>query len=210
MKAVVIKGTKDGITIALRGERAENALLELEQMMESAGSLLEGNKVILEVKTPDLGVDELKKVLAILKNHGISTEKIISDEGKVQKAAYALGLEVEKSHGAKTDIALVRRGPIRSGQRIFYEGTIVIIGDVNPGAEIIAGGDVIVLGHLKGIASAGTPDDPSRRIYALRMEPSIIKIGPYVARPPEETREGPSRPEVAFVQDGIIVVEELT
>lgn len=209
MKAVVIKGTREGITITLRGERAESTLMELEQMMESAGPLLEGNKVILEVRTPDIGVDELSKVLSILKSRGISAEKIISDEGRVQKAAYALGLEVEKSHGAKTDIALVRRGPVRSGQKIIYEGTIVIIGDVNPGAEIIAGGDVIVLGHLKGVVSAGTPDDSSRRIYALRMEPSLIKIGPYVARPPEETKKGPSRPEVAFVQDGIIVVEEL-
>ena len=209
MKAVAIKGTGEGITIVLGGERAEDALQELRATLSSAGPLLEGNRVILEVKNPDFGVDELSQVLETLRSYRTVPEKLISSEEKVRKAAYALGLEVEKGRGEKPEIALIRRGPIRSGQRITYEGSIVIIGDVNPGAEIVAGGDIIVLGHLQGIASAGTPDDPSRRIYALRLRPSLIRIGPYVARPPEEAEESPSRPEVAFVQDGRIVVEEL-
>ncbi len=209
MKAVAVKGTGEGITIVLRGEKAEATLMELRATLSSAGPLLEGNRVILEVRAPDFGVDELGQALEILRSHGIEPKKIVSDEERVRKAAYALGLEVERGRGEKPEIALVKRGPIRSGQRITCDGTIVIIGDVNPGAEVIAGGDVIVLGHLKGIVSAGTPDDPSRRVYALRLEPSLIRIGPYIARPPEEARERPSRPEVAFVQDGRIVVEEM-
>lgn len=209
MKAVVIKGTREGIVIVLRGENSEKVLLELEATLSSAGPLLEGNKVVLEIKAPDMGVDELSKVLEILRNRGLFPKKIVSDEERVRKAAYALGLEVEKSREEKTELALVKRGPIRSGQKVIYEGSIVIIGDVNPGAEIIAGGDIIVLGHLKGVASAGTPNDPSRRIYALHLEPSIIKIGPYFARAPEESRESLSKPEVAFVQGDRIVVEEL-
>ncbi len=209
MRAVAIKGTGEGITVVLKGEKTESVISELEEILLSAGPLLEGNKVILEVKTPDMGVGELGKVLEILKVHGIEPEKIVSDEEKVCKAAYALGLEVERSRSGKPEIALVKRGPIRSGQRVVYEGSIVIIGDVNPGAEVVAGGDVIVLGHLKGAASAGTPNDPSRRIYALHLEPTLIRIGPYIARSPEGTKESPSRPEVALVQGGQIVVEEL-
>ncbi len=210
MGAVAIKGTPEGIAIILRGERADIALQELEAILNSSVPLLEGNKIILEMKMPALGVDELGKVLEILKSHGLSVEKIVSDAESVRKAAYALGLKSERSYGVKPDFALVKRGPIRSGQKVSYEGSIVIIGDVNPGGEVIAGGDIMVWGSLKGIVFAGAPDDHSRRIYALRMEPSLIKIGPYIARPPEGARGGPLKPEVAFVQEGKIVVEELS
>ncbi len=210
MGAVAIKGTPEGIAIILRGDKAEKALQELEAILNSSVSLFEGNKIIMEVKVPAMGVDELGKAVEILKSHGLFLEKIVSDEESVRKAAYALGLRSEKSPGVKPDFALVKRGPIRSGQKVSYEGSIVVVGDVNPGAEVIAGGDIMVWGSLKGIVFAGAPNDPSRRIYALRMEPSLIKIGPYIARPPEGPREGHLKPEVAFVQEGKIVVEELS
>ncbi|MDW8102073.1 MAG: hypothetical protein RMK30_04255 [Anaerolineae bacterium] len=102
MKAVVIKGTREGIVIVLRGGNSEKVLLELEATLSSAGSLLEGNKVVLEIKVPDMGVDELSKAMEILRNHGLFPEKIVSDEERVRKAAYALGLEVEKGREEKT------------------------------------------------------------------------------------------------------------
>jgi septum site-determining protein MinC len=95
----------------------------------------------------------------------------------------------------------------RSGQVIQHPGHVVIIGDVNPGAEIIAGGDVIVWGKLRGIVHAGATGDDGAVVCALSLTPLQLRIGNHIARAPEG-REGLSEwPEMASVQNGEIVAE---
>ena len=74
------------------------------------------------------------------------------------------------------------RGILRSGQKIEVDGSFVILGDVNPGAQIIAGGNVVVLGSLKGTVYAGYPADREAIVAALNMEPMQIQIGDLIAR----------------------------
>ena len=78
------------------------------------------------------------------------------------------------------------RGTLRSGQKIEVDGSIVILGDINPGAQIVAGGNVVVLGCLKGTVHAGYPEDNSAFVAALMMEPMQIQIGSYIARSPDQ------------------------
>ena len=68
------------------------------------------------------------------------------------------------------------RKTIRSGQSINYPGNIVIVGDVNPGAEIYAAGNIIVLGTLKGVVHAGTNGNEKAIIAAFKLEPQILQI----------------------------------
>jgi septum site-determining protein MinC len=74
-----------------------------------------------------------------------------------------------------TDGLLARRR-VRSGQVLRHPGHIVVIGDVNPGAQLIAGGDIIVWGKLQGTAHAGALGDARAIICALDMSPSLVKI----------------------------------
>jgi septum site-determining protein MinC len=74
-----------------------------------------------------------------------------------------------------TDGLLARRR-VRSGQVLRHPGHIVVIGDVNPGAQLIAGGDIIVWGKLQGSAHAGALGDTRAMICALEMSPSLVKI----------------------------------
>ena len=67
------------------------------------------------------------------------------------------------------------RGTLRSGQKIEVDGSIVVLGDINPGAQIIAGGNVVVLGCLKGNVYAGYPEDRSAFVASLMMEPCRFK-----------------------------------
>jgi septum site-determining protein MinC len=83
---------------------------------------------------------------------------------------------------------------------------VTLIGDVNPGAEIVAGGDIVVWGRLRGIAHAGAMGDEEAIICALELAPSQIRIGSHIARPPERSRP-PKIPEFASVQDDRIIVE---
>jgi septum site-determining protein MinC len=85
---------------------------------------------------------------------------------------------------------------------------VVIVGDVNPGSEVIAGGDVIVWGRLRGIVHAGAGGDEKRCVCALDLSPTQLRIGNYIARPPEDKRRRKvSQPERAFVSDGQLVAE---
>ena len=70
---------------------------------------------------------------------------------------------------------LVRRR-VRSGQVLRHPGHIIVIGDVNPGAQIIAGGDIIIWGKLQGSAHAGALGDSGAMICALELAPSLIRI----------------------------------
>ena len=68
------------------------------------------------------------------------------------------------------------RGSVRSGQRIEYEGSIVILGDVNDGAEIIAGDNVIVVGVLRGLAHAGAKGNKDAIIAAGKLDIVQVRI----------------------------------
>ncbi len=97
-------------------------------------------------------------------------------------------------------------GTLRSGQRVETPFSLIIIGDVNPGADIIAGGDVLVMGSLRGTAHAGAYEDDTldRVVIALQMQPMQLRIGSVVSRGGSEVGKGP---EVAKIDNRMIVVE---
>lgn len=113
------------------------------------------------------------------------------------------------------------RGTLRSGQKIEVDGSIVILGDINPGAQIVAGGNVVVLGCLKGTVHAGYPEDNSAFVAALMMEPMQIQIGSYIARSPDQrvknTKKNAKKKnrqellaKLAFVENDSIFIETIT
>ncbi len=95
---------------------------------------------------------------------------------------------------------------LRSGQKVETEHSLVICGDVNSGAEIIAGGDIIVLGTLRGVAHAGAYDETGggRFIFSLDLRPTQLRIGSVISRGSNERSEVP---EMARVEGDMIVVE---
>ena len=96
---------------------------------------------------------------------------------------------------------------IRGGQKIETEHSIVVFGDVNSGAELIAGGDIIVLGTLRGVAHAGAYDETGagRVIFALNLQPTQLRIGGVISR--GSAGESGKAPEIARVDGTAIVVE---
>jgi len=112
------------------------------------------------------------------------------------------------------------RGILRSGQKIEVDGSFVILGDVNPGAQIIAGGNVVVLGTLKGTVYAGFPADRDAIVAALTMDPMQIQIGNLIARSADQESRGRGRlgkrkkqlemePRMAFVDGDNICIEKI-
>jgi septum site-determining protein MinC len=96
---------------------------------------------------------------------------------------------------------------VRSGQKYRYAGTIIVLGDVNPGAELVADGNIIVWGKLRGVVHAGASGNEDAMIGALALAPTQLRIGSHIARAPDDKRTTPTPAEIARVKLGQIVVE---
>lgn len=226
--AITVKGLRDGVLISLdQGELAAQ-LTELAELIDSRKAFFQGGQVAVQVGNKSLGRDELVGLCRIFGQRGVALSALLSSDPKTCSAADELGLRTrlvsspdvpqEPTPAPAADWAalaadrseqgvLVER-TLRSGQSIHCPGHVVVLGDVNPGAEVIAGGDVIVWGRLRGIVHAGAMGDPARCVCALDLSPTQLRIGGHIARPPEEKRRRKnSRPERAFVSDDQIVAE---
>lgn len=95
---------------------------------------------------------------------------------------------------------------LRSGRTVRSGGHVVVLGDVNPGAQIIAGGDVIIWGRLRGTVHAGAHGDESCVVCALDMTPMQLRIAGHIAMSPDDKRRKP-RPEIAMVREDRIMVK---
>ena len=101
-------------------------------------------------------------------------------------------------------VTLYHRGTLRGGQALQQFGSIVVVGDVNPGAELVATGDIVVFGALRGTAHAGAQGDTAARVYALELQPTQLRIATCIAAGDDAQRE--RGPEVAFIDGDRIAI----
>jgi len=94
---------------------------------------------------------------------------------------------------------------VRSGGRVESSGSVVILGDVNAGAEVLAADDIIVIGTLRGLAHAGAHGNERAVVWAQRIRSPQLRIGPAVAQA-DGGNDATSGPEVAHLVEGQIVV----
>jgi len=107
---------------------------------------------------------------------------------------------------------LYHAATLRGGQTLHHSGNIVVVGDVNPGAELVATGDIVVFGRLAGTAHAGAQGDASARIFAIELAATQLRIATFIAAQERPPRRGAPKPEAAFARDGgiaIVALEEL-
>ena len=110
---------------------------------------------------------------------------------------------------------LIIKATCRSGEIIQYPGDVVVYGDVNPGAEIVAGGDIVVLGALRGLARAGADHNTKATIFALNLESHRMQIGPHVGKAPDDVKQARSdsravAPKIAYLRRGSVFVVPFT
>lgn len=101
---------------------------------------------------------------------------------------------------------LYHAATLRGGQMLQHGGNIVIVGDVNPGAEVVATGDIVIFGRLAGIAHAGAGGNEQSRIYALDLAATQVRIATFIAADHDPKRRSVPRAEVALVQQGRITI----
>jgi len=228
-----IKGIREGILVALDEALANDGYEEVVQQLDAEladrEAFLKGSRVILDVGLQSFARSHLAQLQSLIEARGLELWTVLADEETTREAARSLGLAT-RLPGSNTDLegnalrlasaeasaatdrpetptdVLFLRETLRSGRSIYHEGHVIIIGDVNPGAEVIAGGDVIVWGRLRGLVHAGALGDASAIICALELTPTQLRIASQIAIPPDE-RQGDAMPETASIRDGQIVAD---
>ena len=183
--------------------RAAAASLQ-RQLERRAGAFFEGAPVTLELPAGAIDLVLVARLAEPLHAGGMTLVQIVS-RGSGEAGAPAPSSPADPEPQAQGGAALVVRRTLRSGQRVINDGPIIVLGDVNPGAEVVSGGHVVVWGHLRGRVEAGAVYEDSR-VCALNLAPTQLRIGDAIARAPEEPGRVPV-PEVAREQGGGIVVD---
>ncbi len=164
---------------------------------------------------------DIYKLASLLNESGCKLLSIQSDIPETIVSAAALGYQTQLAKNYNEGIAqqvdrnlpgkssantLFHKGTLRSGDHLKAEGDVLLLGDVNPGAKISAGGNVMVWGRLRGVAHAGKEGNNNARIIALQLRPLQLRIADVIARGPEEKPE-PGLAEEAKLQEGRILIE---
>lgn len=220
-ETVSIKGTSEGLVISLGAGPLQEVLEDMESALSAKASFFIGGRVALRVGDRPLSAEQLALIGRRLEGFGMTLWGVDGEHPATLASARELGLEIARQlkdrpvHPGPEQTTreelpgIVVRRTLRSGQALQHVGHVTLIGDLNPGAEIVAGGDIIVFGRLRGIAHAGAMGDEQAIICALELAPSQLRIGSHIARPPDRSRP-PKMPEIASVQDGQITLERWT
>jgi septum site-determining protein MinC len=211
---ISIKGGKDGLRITIDAAAEWATVLEqLEVQFTQSGSFFAGAKLTLEIGDRSLHEEQVAALLGLMQQHGLSPEAIGATDRQSRNLARAAGItarplpryESPPPNSAPESEALLLTRTVRSGQVVRHSGHVTLIGDVNPGAEIVAGGSVIVWGRLRGFVHAGALGNREALICALELRPTQLRIADQIARTPDGA--GSSGPEIARLTNEQIIVE---
>ena len=225
--AITIKGIREGLLVAVSDANGwSDTAHTLVARIDQSADFFKGARLALEVGSRALSAAELSRLRDTLSERNVSLWAVLSESPLTTNSAQALGLNVALPASTPTrpaqaevetdpeetreEAALVRR-TLRSGRSVRHYGHVIVLGDVNPGAEIVAGGDIIVWGRLRGVAHAGAPDenhqggDEGAVVCALDLSPTQLRIARCIAISP--ARKGEPHPEMARVKDGHIIAE---
>ena len=204
---ILIKGNKDGINTTINMNKFacfEDMILMLIKKLSKGKHFYKGTTLILSIDLKSINKKQVETLKQTLLNEIELKDIVLEDiEKEVDKE---IDKEPKVFSGVNEGRTKFIRKTVRSGQCIKYQGNIVIIGDINSGAEVYASGNVIVLGHIKGKVSAGTNGNSKAVIAAFLLQPEILTIASVIAMSPDDV-EKPSYPELAKIKDGSIIVE---
>ena len=201
-EAVLFKGTREGIHIFLNDEIDFSSVIDsLERRLASSRNFFKGARIVIDTGRRALSVEQMQAVTQVLNQYD-GVQLIRLEQSKPAQRLF------RKAEAPMT--ALIIEKPVRSGQQVYHPGHVVVIGDVNPGAEVVAEGNIIVMGALRGAAHDGYQGTRASVVAANMMAPSQISIAGIWARRPDgaDSSDAVGRgPEIARLRGDHIIIE---
>jgi len=204
---VQIKGIRDGLLATFSDAPWEEQRLALLDQIDEKSSFFQGARLAMDVGSQILKVNDLVDLRDFLSERNISLWAVISESSTTEQTAQLLGLatriskprpeERQQAVEVNDETALFINKTLRSGVRIEFPGNVVVFGDVNPGAEVIADGNVIVWGRVRGMIHAGCKGDRSAVICALDLSATQLRIANEVSAVLNPQKD--PKPEIASI-----------
>lgn len=209
---VMIKSFPNGLSVVLDANAPfQEILSETSAKFLSSAKFFGDAKMIISFEGRELTVEEEKKLVDAICDHSDLTVLCVVGKDEEKNQEYLKAASKFTQSGDHTD-GQFYKGTIRAGQVLETESSVIILGDINPGAQVISSGNIVILGTLYGDAHAGAGGNSSCFIVALDMKPSNITIGEYNTADPVRNSIWKNRqaPKIAFVEDEMIKTEAIT
>jgi septum site-determining protein MinC len=231
-----MKGIREGILVTANTNVDWAAiLLALTTRIDNQLTFFKGASLVLSLDTRAVQRGELEKLHSALMDRGVQLACVLSESAMTRSAAQQLDIAVDLAsvteqhrvaasqlngieqpqpfpeqmfdstvHGSG---GILIKQTLRSGRMVRSTGHVIVIGDVNPGAEVIAGGDIVIWGKARGMVHAGAMGDETSVICALELQPTQLRIASHISISPPKGRRRRPRPERALVREGQIEAE---
>lgn len=214
-----MKGIGDGLLVTVPEGTWSVVRPSLLQAIDERSDFFRGAYVALQMANRSLNAAALGGLRDELSEREIVLTAILttSEQTRVAGADLGLALEIPRPNidqdfeldpiesDLEGDEAVLLHRTLRSGHSIRHPGHVVVIGDVNPGAEVVAGGNVVVWGRVRGVVHAGATGNTKAVVCALDLAPTQLRIAAQISISPE--RKGKPRPEMAMLKNGQFVAE---
>ena len=211
---VVIKSFPNGITMLLRDDVSFDEILQEVGFKFSEAKNFFGNaSMALSIEGRVLSDEEEIAILdTIKKSCNVNVICIVGHDEETDKNFIKALHHVEMKLSKEAD-GQFYKGTLKNREVLETENSIIILGDVYPGSEVISAKNIIILGGLYGEAYAGGDGNPGAYIVALEMEPERLKIGDFKYKVSTKHKWGirsKVQPKMAFVRNDKVVMEPLT
>jgi septum site-determining protein MinC len=204
---VTIKGTKEGLVLHLDDSCSYEELKRELDLKLSANSRTQDERHVTSVKVEIGNRYLIESQREELKNLILQKKNFVVDDIE----SNVITKEEAEQLMAETEVLTVSR-IIRSGQVLEVPGDLLLIGDVNPGGTVIAGGNIFIMGTLKGMAHAGCFGNDQAVITASSMKPSQLRISDCLNRAPDNNSQNNEKREMecAYIDENRqIIVDRL-
>ena len=197
IEAVTFKLTKNGLVIVLDDNLDFLTIKRLlKKKLEESKEFFQGAILKTTIKGRELEkyeLDELRKIISAETGFSEIEEDVVTFDWS------------KNTIEGKTKFY---RGTMRGGNQINYKGNVVVMGDVNPGAEVIATGNIIITGVLKGTAHAGCKGNRNAIVSAKGIYPTQLRIADLITVSPKDTLGKENCFETAYIKDNNIYISE--
>ncbi|MCI8372315.1 MAG: septum site-determining protein MinC [Lachnospiraceae bacterium] len=221
-QSVVIKRNKYGMTVILDKEKEYDSLKkDVEEKFKQSAKFFNDAQVAVCFQGKELDQVQENELVQVITDNSELKVICIVDEDKERERLFKSAIDnkdtIDNVQGGQ-----FYKGTLRSGQLLESDASIIILGDVNRGAKVVAAGNIIVLGMLKGTVYAGANGNANAFVVALDMDPMQIRVAEVRARKADETSKKSRKrfslhkpssvvePQIAYVQEDNIYIEPIT
>lgn len=213
---VIIKSFPNGLSIYLDGEMPfEQLLEEVAVKFRESANFFKDATMVVSFEGRDLSDTEERQIVnTITENSALNIVCIIGKNEETNKNYVKALQKLSFRQEVMENAGQFYKGTLKDGQLLETENSIIVLGDVYPGACIVSSKDVVIIGGLYGQAYAGGNGEDGHFVVALEMSPEKLKIGDFKYKTSEKQSKWPIKPKVqpkiAYVKDARVIIEPIT